>query len=126
MNRKEYMKKYKQEHRLNYNARGVNLLKRGSGTKYVQNRIQYGTNGGINYGYQLLITQIIIRACDDYIQQKLKKTRDSKVKEKKLEEVTSFFVSEFFTDMTGIDGDDFIKILDKKIETSLQHNKPVL
>lgn len=120
------IKEYKEIHRLNENARGINILCRGSGSKHCQSMTRCGTNGGIYYGYQLLATQIIKRACDDYILQSVKITRNTGVKREKLLELITFFNGELFTAITGLDGADFVKILDKKIEKSLQNNKPML
>lgn len=120
------MKEYRQKHRFNENARGINLLVRGTGAKHSQVFIKEGTHGGTLYGYQLLATQIIKRAVDDYILQTVKVTRNKRVKAEKLNELKTFFRGELFTEITGFDGDDFLIILNKKIEKSLQNNNPVL
>lgn len=120
------MKEYRQKHRFNENARGSNLLVRGTGAKHSQVFIKEGTHGGVLYGYQLLATQIIKRAVDDYILQTLKVTRNKRVKAEKLNELKTFFLGELFIEITGFDGDDFLIVLNKKIEKSLQNNNPVL
>lgn len=120
------MKEYRQKHRLNENARSINLLVRGTGAKHSQAFIKEGTHGGTLYGYQLLATQIIKRAVDDYILQTVKVTRNKHLKAEKLNELKTFFRGELFTEITGLDGGDFLIILNKKIEKALQNNNPVL